>query len=476
MRNEETHTYRSMLNIRNDRGRMKNLQKVLEVWGCSEVAPMDLYTNIFRLGDGLIQKRGEPSGLYKTNPIIVGHNGSFPVKRIMFEDEFESLLTEFQGYEWAILNGVTYWGRNNLAANQSKMYAMIFDLDGVTEKTLGSFMDGVSADYYPQPNYITLSGHGVHLYYVFEQPISLYPNIKTQLKQLKYALTRVIWNERTSTDRNVQCQGINQGYRIVGGKTKVKNVAVRAFEVDSHPVTLDYLNEFVDDKNKIDVSRLYRESRMSLPEAQEKYPEWYERCIVNKEPPGTWKTSRKVYEWWKTKIFDSAVYGHRYYCLMALAIFAIKCDVREEELRKDALSFVKMLNALHPEDPFLESDAESALDCFDERYITFPRSSLEALTGIPMPENKRNHQDRMTHLHADYWEIDGETVENECRKNREAALEKAREEGRITGRPEGSGTKKDLVRDYYAEHPESSLRKAATDLGISKNTVRKWKR
>ena len=57
-----------------------------------------------------------------------------------------------------------------------------------------------------------------------------------------------------------------------------------------------------------------------------------------------------------------------------------------------------MLNDPHPEDPFLESDAESALDCFDERYTTFPRASLEALTGIPIPENKRNHQDRHTHL------------------------------------------------------------------------------
>lgn len=54
-------------------------------------------------------------------------------------------------------------------------------------------------------------------------------------------------------------------------------------------------------------------------------------------------------------------------------------------------------------------------------------------------------------------------------------MKKAREEGRITGRPEGSGTKKDLVRDYYAEHPDSSLRKAAADLGISKSAVRKWK-
>ena len=38
---------------------------------------------------------------------------------------------------------------------------------------------------YPEPNYIILSGHNVHLYYVLEEPADLYPNTKSLLKDMK---------------------------------------------------------------------------------------------------------------------------------------------------------------------------------------------------------------------------------------------------------------------------------------------------
>lgn len=451
------------------------MQEILESWGCSEVAPMEMYADIFRLGEGLIQKNGEPPGYYKTNPIIIGNPGSFPVKNIMFEDEFEETLARFQDYDWAFLSGLTYWGRDNIAANQSKMYAMIFDLDGVTPATLNNYLGGAFSDVYPLPNYIVLSGHGVHLYFIFDNPISLYPNIKTQLKELKFALTDVIWNERTSTDKNVQHQGINQGYRIAGGKTKIEGVRTRAFMVSSHPIELEYLNEFVDEQHRVDITRTYKESSVTLEEARELYPDWFERRIVNKEPRGSWNANRALYDWWKTKIFNDAVLGRRYYCLMALAIFAIKCGISEEELRRDAYSFVGMLNSIAPDNPFLEADVESALDCFDERYKTFPRKDIERLTGVEMPARKRNGQDRQTHLQADWWVIDGEAIENPCKANRESALAKAREQGLITGRPKGSGTKRELVEGYFSGNPGASIRQAAACLGISPSTVQKWK-
>ncbi|WP_276683141.1 helix-turn-helix domain-containing protein [Slackia piriformis] len=451
------------------------LVKVIESYGASEATPMEMYTDVFRLGENLIQRSGEPSGFFKTNPILVRHNGQYAQKRVMFEDKFEDILAESQEYEWAIISGVTYWGKNNLAANQSKMYALIFDLDGVTEKTLDNFFRGATTDFYPMPNYIVTSGHGVHLYYIMEEPISLYPNIKTQLKQFKYALTDVIWNKLTSTDRKIQHQPINQGYRIPGGKTKVNGIRARAFLVNAHPTNLDELNEFVDEKHQVDVTKLYKESRISREEARELYPDWYERVVVNGEPPRTWTNNRGLYDWWKSEIFDNATFGHRYYCVMALAIYAIKCGISEEEVRNDALSFMVLLNTLNPQEPFTESDVESALECYDERYKTFPRSSIEYLTGIPIPTNKRNGQDRHTHLQADYWEIDGEVIENPCKKNREAGWAKALEEGLITGRPKGSGTKKASVERYYRDHPETTVREAAENLGISSSTVQRWK-
>ena len=46
------------------------------------------------------------------------------------------------------------------------------------------------------PTFLVLSGNGLHLYYVFKEPIDLYPNIKVQLKSLKYDLTFRIWSTR----------------------------------------------------------------------------------------------------------------------------------------------------------------------------------------------------------------------------------------------------------------------------------------
>lgn len=174
-------------------------------------------------------------------------------------------------------------------------------------------------------------------------------------------------------------------------------------------------------------------------------------------------------------MFESASYGHRYYCVMALAIYGMKCSIPEERVREDASSFAQLLNRLNPSEPFLESDIESAMDCYDERYITFPRASIEKLTGISIPPRKRNGQDRATHLQADYWEIDGEPMPNPYKENREKALQKAREEGRITGRPKNSGSKRELVEKYFRKNPPSSIRAAAKELKISRTTVQKWK-
>lgn len=97
---------------------------------------MDVYSDIFQLGYGFIQTEGEPSGEHKANPIIVGSfgghydedgklEGDRVRRRILFEDTFEDTLAEFSDANWAITNGLTYWGRANTADAQSKMCALI---------------------------------------------------------------------------------------------------------------------------------------------------------------------------------------------------------------------------------------------------------------------------------------------------------------------------------------------------------------
>ena len=125
------------------------MEDVLAQFGAREISPMDAYRTIFRLGEGYLQTaqeaaaRGaaEPQGEPKANPIIIGRldNGRV-VRRVLYEDTFQETLEQFQDYQWAFMSGLTYWGNQNTGDAQSKAYALVFDLDGQTDKTLRAFL------------------------------------------------------------------------------------------------------------------------------------------------------------------------------------------------------------------------------------------------------------------------------------------------------------------------------------------------
>lgn len=451
------------------------LADVLTSWGAVEVSAMDVYSDIFRLGEGLLQRSDEEPGQYKSNPIAYWKNedaetGHF---RIMFEDTFEEILVELQKADFAILNGSTYFGRRNVQSHVSKMYALPFDLDDVTDETLNAFLSGaINGGAYPIPQYISLSGHGVHLYYVFERPIPMFPNIKLQLKELKYALTDKLWNQYTSNTKKPQHQGINQGFRVIGGKTKPDAVEpiVRVFRLNEHPTNLDHLCEFVPDEFRVDENKLFKESKITLEQAKKKYPEWYEKVVLNKDKrPKKWDIAGKVngdnpyalYDWWKRQIKGGAAYGKRYFNIMCLAIYGVKCDVSFDKVQKDAYELIPFMNALNPNEPFTKADVNVALECYDDRYCTFPRKDIAKISGIHIEPNIRHYQKRKWHLEDIRAKKARMKVRGQSFKNPE-------------GRPEGSGTKEPLVKEYVAAHPEATVSEIARAVGISRTTVYKW--
>ena len=85
-----------------------------------------------------------------------------------------------------------------------------------------------------------------------------------------------------------------------------------------------------------------------------------------------------------------------------LSDFAIKCDIPEEELKRDALSLVPILDRLSndtdPKSRFTEEDALCALHGYRENFKTWGRDKLALVSAIPMPANKRNYRNRAEHL------------------------------------------------------------------------------
>ena len=456
------------------------ISDVLKEWGGTEVSAMDVYSDIFRIGEGLIQRSDEDSGNYKSNPLIYWKNddavhGHY---RILFEDTFQETIEEAQKADFTLINGLTYFGRSELQQHASKMYAMIFDLDDVDDSTVNNFMSGsLIGGAYPCPNYIILSGSGLHLYYLFEEPVPLFPNIKIQLKELKFALTDKMWNQYTSRDKKRQHQGINQGFKVIGGHTKPDSAerVVRAFRMNQHPFTLQELCSFVPEEFRVDESKLFKESKYSLEDAKKKFPEWYEKVVVGGDRrPKKWDIAGKVngdnpyalYDWWLRNLKEGASYGHRYFGVMALAIYAIKNEVPFDRLTDDAYSLIPFLNSLNPEKPFTADDVESALECYDDRYYTFPRADIGRITAIEIPPNKRNKRPQAVHL-GRARAVQAFDDPDGIWRNRD-------------GRPKGAKdkkprkTKSEIVQEWRQRHPDGKKADCIRDTGLSKPTVYKW--
>lgn len=83
---------------------------------------------------------------------------------------------------------------------------------------------------------------------------------------------------------------------------------------------------------------------------------------------------------------------------MTLVIYGIKCGLSKDEIKKDAIDLIPFLNGLNKEEPFTEEDIKSALECYDERYNTFPLKDIEKLTNIRIERNKRNGRKQDVHL------------------------------------------------------------------------------
>lgn len=449
---------------------------ILEHFGAYEVSAMELYGDVFKLGTGFLTKAGErrDGHDFNGNPIFLGSWDGKIRREMGFEDTFEEQLGRFQQADWAILNGLTYWGRVNDGQHQNKLCALVFDYDidkqRQVPKKLYNFLYGAFSEsrLYPVPNYMVLSSHNVHLYYVLEEPLDLFPIVKTQAKKLKHELSRIMMNMYTTNIEKPDAQGINQGFRIVGGRTKdaegVAYPTVRAFRLNEHPFSIEELNERVPEDARV---RPGRKSKYTIEQVKELFPEWYEQVIVGgKRTAGHWVVKEDLYRWWLKKAYDEGVPGHRYYCVMALAVFAAKCGILDKKrVRRDAESLMGKFNDFAGAEPFTEDDVKSALECLDLRFCNFSRDELANYTGVPMPPNKRNGLKQAQHLYL-------------ARRRKEdmkaIGLPMKNPEGRPKGSPNKDHPKGDAIRAYAAENPGASQRAIAKALGVSPTTVNKW--
>lgn len=381
-----------------------------------------------------------------------------------------NFLEEIKDREFVITSPISYIGRNRTAKNSRFLYAFAIDLDGVGKQQIEDIFYQYKNDVMPKPNIIVSSGNGLHLYYILEKPIALFDNIKILLKRFKYGLIDLVWNSYTSSVKKRQYQGIFQGFRIPETKTKFGEV-VRAFYLENSELyTVEKLNHWVTGRRKlvdteIDIinKALYVPKKLTLKEAKEKYPDWYERRIVKGDKSRKkWHIKRDLYDWWKRTITDNekVVEGHRYFCIMSLAMYGLKCDIPYEEVKADAYSFLEEMESKtgNQDNHFTEEDIEDALKAYKESYMTFPRKDIEIVTGISIPPNKRNYQKQKDHL-------------EEIRMIRDLRMKR---QGKKWTDNNGRKSKKDEVISYLLFNQNVTKYKCIKETGLSKPTVYKY--
>ena len=434
---------------------------------CFEVDGIDFYRDIFPNNENkgeYVTDFSRPNAIFLYQDEADKGTDRRLRQRIILNDTWEDDFdTYVKGNPMTLCSGVAFRGRRNTVANARQMNALAIDLDGVGGVQLDRFF------YYffkrhdedwamPLPTYIVLSGNGAHFYYVFKEPVALFPDIKKQMKLLKESLINRLWKyESTSQNEFRQYGGITQGFRMVGSINSKHNTIVRAFKTGGR-VSLEYLNQYVKSENRVNIAQRFKPSKHNLADAQRLYPEWYQNCVAKGlKQPKKWHIKRDLYEWWKRQVDNEAIVGgRRYNFMMCMCAYAIKCDVPREELEKDLIPIFESLKVRKHDNELTENDMQSALKAYDKAYYNMKIKEVENRTGLRIERNKRNGRKQGQHMKVmsavrDVIHPDGSW------RNRD-------------GRP-SAATK---IHEYRRANPDAKPKDCISDTGLSKNTVYKW--
>ena len=187
--------------------------------------------------------------LYRDMVEVDGKKREKQRRRIMLRDTWEEDFMEYvAGNPLALCSGLSYRKRANTLVNAQKLHALIIDLDAVNEGHLRNLLEtrfGAPAERgrsLPQPTFLVASGTGLHVYYLLDEPLDLYPATKEQAKMLKHDLTFKLWDWKSTTAlEKPQYQSINQTFRMVGSINGKYGNVLRAFRTGD-VVSLDTLN------------------------------------------------------------------------------------------------------------------------------------------------------------------------------------------------------------------------------------------
>lgn len=465
--------------------------------GCfPEVSPMDFYRDLFPSGSiapapGTIESHCYQKGTY--SPVLVrvwqDEDGVQHAERHMVMDDFVSLDSTLMidsvisgGKVTDLLSPISYAGSSPRMDRAHELFALTFDLDYIQMERRGGTEWPIGLDELlyqmdelkraPKPTFIVSSGTGLHLYYLLDKPLRMWPNVIERLSAFRHRLVDLVWNRYVTKEPDKpQYESVVQAFRMVGSRSRAGDQVVRAFRTGGR-WSMEDLNAFVPEDCQ--VPREMMEAKHTLEEARRLWPEWdpewRKKALTNPGPYNQWRVKRALFDWWCRRVEDGdtateAFDGNRYWCIFVAACLAAKCpEVTYEELEEWAFGIQPRLDRLtkNPGNHFTAKDVSDAIGAYSNPIsVKLRRDKIAEKTSLAMPVNKRNGLKQVQHLYLARGRKKDMKAVGIPMKNPE-------------GRPKGSGTKADMILRFAREHPDMNHSQIARALGVSRPTVIKW--
>lgn len=446
--------------------------------GCPGVSAYDFYEDLF--GDYLEDHKEDPedyeSGEYAAIAVelkrrnVKGKLKTYANRKTITNGCMELYDMIEDSENFCLMSAASYIGYQRKDVNARDLFALVIEIDDLQDDGI-EFLPTLwnrKSHRMPQPTYIVCSGSGIHLYYVFEKPIPLWPNVLKRLGEIKTYMCKWLWDKPvTKSYNNIQYEPVLQGFRIVGTRSKSGGTYAMAFESGPR-LTIEKFNSCMPPELQLEA---FYKSNLSLEEAKKLYPKWYQRRIIEGKSPGTYNRHPGIYYDWVEKIKTGASLGHRYNCLENLCSLAVQCEIPPEQVEKDVREVAEILEDLtrwasndvvQKHGHFTEYDIMSALRTYfnpSRSAYTRKREIVSKKTNIPLEPNRRNYQKQEDHLE------EARSIRDiRCKRRGKA---KWYDGG---GRPD----KKNIVQEWRKAHPDGRKADCIKDTGLSKPTVLKW--
>ena len=275
----------------------------------------------------------------------------------------------------------TYFGNRRLTHMIDKIHGFIIEVDDViSEEQINAFVSKLQSGLVPIPNYLVNSGHGFHIYYILDKPVDFHNQqyaVKPVLTNILTAIRNLWWTADVS-DTKPETIDINKAFTIIGtSNRKNKDLLVTAFRTGSVKCSLEFIRSFIDepDDNKdYDIS-FPRRSKYSKEECISLFPNWAvtiwpeefdeetrSRLLNENETNRKRKASVEriigdsnysvcsvsLYNWFYRLISNpkNIKHGNRYKCMLCLAIYGVKCNVSQEQVRQDLEALLPLYNSI----------------------------------------------------------------------------------------------------------------------------------